>query len=96
LNFSTLNFSAFFKPIDYNQSMNTLVTQTLERLAQRLNALPDEAQSDFLAELESRVDSLDSSHLSTEQRATVLHRLSKPRHYAAPADVAALLHRFNS
>jgi hypothetical protein len=76
--------------------MNTIVTQTLERIAQRLNALPFEAQSDILAEMENRVDNLGCSHLSDSQRAIVLQRLSKPRNYANPMDVADLLRRFDT
>jgi Fic family protein len=75
--------------------MTSTVTQTLERLAQTLNDLPEDAQADVLAELESRVESLTKSQLTKPQRDLVKRRLAEPREYADAEDVEALLRRFN-
>jgi hypothetical protein len=73
--------------------MTSTVTQTLERLAQTLNDLPEETQADVLAELESRVESLARSQMTGAQRDLVKRRLAEPREYADPQDVEAVLRR---
>ncbi len=75
--------------------MDSAVTQKLAALADTLRDLPEDVQSEVLAEIENRVQSLSQSQLTDGQRAIVKQRLGEPREYAAAADVSALLRRFN-
>ena len=76
--------------------MDKNVDETLNRLKVTLAALPDETQSEVIAEIEWRVGQLAESRLSDEQRAVVQRRKVGPKVYATADEVDRLLSRFDS
>lgn len=75
--------------------MNIKVNDTLDRLATALASLPEDAQAEILAEIESCVGQLTQSSLNNRQRAVLAQRLAGPRTYASPSEVAKLLESFD-
>lgn len=74
--------------------MTNILAATMDRLAVRLRDLPEDAQTEVLAEIEAKMDDLAQSKMTEEQRDLVLRRIAAPRDYASPAEVAALLDRY--
>jgi Mg/Co/Ni transporter MgtE len=75
--------------------MTTTVPHELAELADTLRKLPEDARADVLAEIEAKVQNLRRSLMTDAQRAVVKQRLAERRVYASPAEVSALLRRFN-
>ena len=75
--------------------MTMTLTLQLAELADTLRSLPEAACADVLAEIEAKVQNLNHSRMSQDQRAVVKQRLSQPRKYVSAAEVETLLRRFD-
>ncbi len=74
----------------------TIIDQRLMKLAQALQQLAPETQTDVLDEMEARIANLTKSALTNEQRDIVKMRMAQPRVYVSNEEVANLLRRFKS
>jgi hypothetical protein len=75
--------------------MNTTKTFTLDEMIAAIRSLPAPSQRQLVGEIMQRVDDLNTSKLTHEQREIVKERMSQPREHVSRDHILSLLRRYN-
>jgi len=79
----------------HNSGMNTTKTFTLDEMIAAIRSLPAPSQRQLVGEIMQRVDDLNTSKLTHEQREIVKERMSQPREHVSRDHILSLLRRYN-